>query len=214
VYATTAQTNYFYYNQNNSYGTASDARIKKDITAIDVSKSKEFITKITPSVYRYIHGEDDTKHLGFIAQDVLVCAKTEAQKNIVNHWKQYEEQNGDPYEEYEDQNDKDEDGNPKKKMRKVYLGVSQTSFIPEIIGCIQVMNRENEELKAEVELLKQKNILLEERLLNLEPLLSLRNDVDTLTNNVETLTLQNIQKNNIISELQADLMKIKKMFNL
>ena len=150
VHQNTSQTNYFYYNQNNTIGTASDARIKKDITAIDVSKSKEFITKITPSVYRYINGEDDTKHLGFIAQDVLVCAKTEAQKNIVNHWKEYEEQNGDPYEEYEDQNDKDEDGKPKKKTRKVYLGVSQVSIIPEIIGCIQVMNKENEELKTEV----------------------------------------------------------------
>lgn len=172
IHQNTSQTTYFYYNQNNNYGTVSDARTKKDITAIDVSKSKEFITKITPSVYRYINGEDDTKHLGFIAQDVLVCSKTEAQKNIVNHWKEYEEQNGDPYEEYEDQNDKDEDGKPKKKMRKVYLGVSQTSFIPEIIGCIQVMNKENEELKAEVELLKQKNISLEERLAKMEEIIS------------------------------------------
>jgi hypothetical protein len=174
VYQNTSNTTYFYYNSSNNYGTVSDARTKKDITGIDTSKSKQFITSITPSIYRFIDSEDSGKQLGFIAQDILACSKTEAQKNIVNNWKEYEEQNGDPYEEYEDNNDKDEDGKPKIKKRKVYLGVSQTSMIPEIIGCIQAMDKENEELKAEVELLKQKNISLEERLLKIEKLLDLQ----------------------------------------
>lgn len=175
---------YFYVNNSNNYGIASDARLKKDITAIDINKSFDFITKITPSVFRYkVSDEHDSRSIGFIAQDVLLCAKTEAQKNIVNRWREYEDamaKGEEPIEEYDDEKEKDENGKPKRKTRKIYLGVSEVKFIPEIIGCIQVMNKENEELKAEVasltkenQELRQKVSSLEERLSRIEKLLDL-----------------------------------------
>lgn len=157
---------YFYVNSSNNYGIASDARLKKNITAIDVNKSFDFITKITPSVFRYkVSDEHDSKSIGFIAQDVLAVAKTEAQKNIVNRWREYEDamaKGEEPIEEYDDEKEKDENGKPKRKTRKIYLGVSEVKFIPEIIGCIQVMNKENEELKAEVASLKERLDRLEQ----------------------------------------------------
>lgn len=160
---------YFYVNSSNNYGIASDARLKKNITAIDVNKSFDFITKITPSVFRYkVSDEHDSKSIGFIAQDVLAVAKTEAQKNIVNRWREYEDamaKGEEPIEEYDDEKEKDENGKPIRKTRKIYLGVSEVKFIPEIIGCIQVMNKENEELKAKVS-------SLEERLAKMEEILS------------------------------------------
>jgi hypothetical protein len=173
---------YFYINNSNNYGIASDRRLKKDITAIDVNKSKAFITKITPSVFRYkVSDEHDSRSIGFIAQDVLAVAKTEAQKNIVNRWREYEDamaRGEEPIEEYDDEKEKDKDGKPKRKTRKIYLGVSEVKFIPEIIGCIQVMNRENEELKAQVsyyghqnEALHLKVSSLEERLSKMETIL-------------------------------------------
>ena len=160
-------TSYAFYNTlSNTLGTVSDERTKKDIKPIDINKSKEFILSITPSTYRFRDGNTEVKNIGFIAQDILKNAKTEAQKNIVSNWKIYEEQNGDPYQAHEDAS-----GNI--TMKKAYLGVSQMSILPEVCGCLQQMEKENQELKAEVELLKEKNILLEERLLKIERLLDL-----------------------------------------
>lgn len=157
---------YFYVNNSNNYGIASDARLKKDISPIDVNKSKEFILKITPSIFRYkVSDEHDSKSIGFIAQHVLTVAKTEAQKNIVNRWREYEDamaKGEEPIEEYDDEKEKDKDGKPIRKTRKIYLGVSEVKFIPEIIGTIQVMNKENEELKAEVASLKERLDRLEQ----------------------------------------------------
>ena len=163
---------YFYVNSSNQTGIASDARLKKDITAIDIRVSKEFITNITPAVFRCKNSDVyDSKSIGFIAQDVLAVAKTEAQKNIVNRWREYEDamtKGEEPIEEYVDENDKDENGNPKKKTRKIYLGVAETKFIPEIIGCIQVMNKENEDLKSQITIQANQITQLQDKITALE----------------------------------------------
>jgi len=149
----------FYNTLSNTLGTVSDERTKKDIKPIDINKSKEFILSITPSTFRFIDGNTQVKNIGFIAQDILKNAKTEAQKNIVSNWKIYEEQNGDPYQEH-----KDASGNI--TMKKAYLGVSQMSILPEVCGCLQQMEKENQELKLKV-------LSLEERLLKIEKLIDL-----------------------------------------
>ena len=150
-------TSYAYYNTlSNTLGTTSDERTKKDIQAIDTNKSKEFILSITPSTFRFRDGNTVVKNIGFIAQDILRCSKTEAQKNIVSNWKIYEDAVAKGEEAYEDY----KDGNGIMKKRKVMLGVSAMSIIPELVGCIQSQNREI--------------ISLHERLLKIEKLLDLK----------------------------------------
>ena len=154
VFRSSASATYGYFDTNTGlWGSTSDARLKKDIKTIDLNLSKQFIMGISPVTYRLIEEDIASKNLGFIAQDVLLNAKTESQKNIVSNWKVYEEamsRGEEPMEQWEDQNDKDSNGNPKKKLRKSYLGVSPTGFIPEIIGAVQLMNKENEELKLQI----------------------------------------------------------------
>lgn len=159
-------TNYaFYDTTSNTLGTTSDARNKTDIQAIDTNKSKQYILSITPTTYKFKsvsntkNDDNDVKVIGFIAQDLLKNAKTKAQKNIVSNWKKYEDANGDPYEEYKD-------GNGIVKSRKVMLGVSAMSIIPELVGTIQQMEKENQELKSKV-------LSLEERLNNIEKIISI-----------------------------------------
>jgi len=146
---------YGYYNTaTQNFGTSSDERLKENIKAIDINKSKDFILNITPATYNF--KDEKNNNIGFIAQDILKNAKTEAQKNIVSNWKIYEEavsKGQEPYEEYTDAS-----GNI--QMRKAYLGLSQTSIIPELVGTIQAQNREI--------------IDLQERLLKIEKLLDLK----------------------------------------
>jgi len=137
-------------------------RSKKDIKPIDINKSKEFILSITPTTFRFINGNTSVKNIGFIAQDILKNAKTESQKNIISNWKIYEDalaKGEEAYEEYTD-------GLGKKKLRKVMLGVSAMSIIPELIGTIQVQNKEIESLNREI-------ISLNHRLNRIEKLLDL-----------------------------------------
>jgi len=96
------------------------------------------------------------KNIGFIAKDLLKNATTEAQKNIISNWKIYEdalEKGEEAYEDYKD-------GMGKKKLRKVMLGVSAMSIVPELVGTIQSQNREI--------------ISLNERLSRIEKLLDLK----------------------------------------
>jgi len=150
-------TSYAFYNTlSNTLGTTSDERTKKDIKGIDINKSKQFILSITPSTFRFRDGNTSVKNIGFIAQDILKNATTEAQKNIISNWKIYEdalEKGEEAYEEYTD-------GLGKKKYRKVMLGVSAMSIVPELVGTIQSQNREI--------------ISLNERLLRIEKLLDLK----------------------------------------
>ena len=157
-------SSYCYYDTlSNTLGTTSDERTKKDIKPIDTNKSKEFILSITPSTFRFRDGNTAVKNIGFIAQDILKNAKTEAQKNIVSNWEKYEEQNGDPY----DDDFLDVSGNIQKK--KAYLGVSAMSIMPELVGCIQSMEKENKELKSKVLSLEE---LLSKLSLKIESIIS------------------------------------------
>jgi len=137
---------YCYYDTTaNVLGTTSDERTKKNIRPIDIEKSKQFILSITPSIFQYKEGDyNNVDNIGFIAQDVLKCAKTEAQRNIVCNWKKYEE------------------AIARGEEPKDILGVSATLIIPELVGTIQHLNKEIEQLKQENDILKQENDILKQ----------------------------------------------------
>jgi hypothetical protein len=118
-------SSYAYYDTiANVLSTTSDARTKKNIRPIDIEKSKQFILSITPSIFQHKDGDiTDTNIIGFIAQDILLNAKTEAQKNIVANWRPYEE------------------AIERKEEPKDILGVSSTLIIPELVGTIQLLNK-------------------------------------------------------------------------
>ena len=127
----------YYDTAANVLGTTSDERTKKNIRAIDIEKSKDFILSITPSIFQYKEGEyNNVNNIGFIAQDILKNAKTEAQRNIVCNHKKYEE------------------AIERKEEPKDILGVSATLIIPELVGAVQMLYKQNQ--------------LLEERILKLE----------------------------------------------
>jgi hypothetical protein len=126
-------TSYAYYDTiANVVSTTSDARTKKNIRPIDIEKSKQFILSITPSIFQHKDGDvTDTNIIGFIAQDILLNAKTEAQKNIVANWRPYEE------------------AMAKQEEPKDILGVSSTLIIPELVGTIQLLNKQIEKLETQ-----------------------------------------------------------------
>ena len=80
---------YFYYNAGNGYGAASDKRIKNNITPINSEDAIAFISNITPSDF-CLNGQTE-RQSGFIAQNVLVAAQNDAQKNTVAKWETYDE---------------------------------------------------------------------------------------------------------------------------
>ena len=127
-------TSYAYYDTiANVVSTTSDARTKKNIRPIDIEKSKQFILSITPSIFQHKDGDvTDTNIIGFIAQDILLNAKTEAQKNIVANWRPYEE------------------AMAKQEEPKDILGVSSTLIIPELVGTIQLLNKKIEMLEEKI----------------------------------------------------------------
>ena len=84
---------YFYYNDNNVYGTSSDERTKYDITPINSEDAIAFISNITPSDFS-LNGQTE-KQSGFIAQNVLAAAQNDAQKSAVGKWETYDETNPD-----------------------------------------------------------------------------------------------------------------------
>jgi hypothetical protein len=61
----------------------------------------------------------------------LLNAKTEAQKNIVANWRPYEK------------------AMAKQEDPKDILGVSSTLIIPELVGTIQLLNKQIEKLETE-----------------------------------------------------------------
>ena len=139
-------TQYCYYDTAaNVLGTTSDERTKKNIRAIDIEKSKQFILSITPSIFQYKEGDyNNVDNIGFIAQDVLKCARTEAQRNIVCNWKKYQESIA------------------RGEEPKDILGVSATLIIPELVGTIQLLNKE-------IDQLRQDNKTLQERINAIQP---------------------------------------------
>ena len=53
----------------------SDRNIKKDIEALDINHSANFIYSLVPSEFRFKNGESNRLHHGFIAQDVKTAMK-------------------------------------------------------------------------------------------------------------------------------------------
>lgn len=152
----------FYDTTANALGTTSDLRTKKNIRAIDIEKSKQFILSITPSIFQHKDGDvNDTDVIGFIAQDILLNAKTEAQKNIVSNWRPYEE------------------AMAKKEEPKDMLGVCATLIIPELVGTIQLLNKQ---MIDTIEKLETENKTLLERLEAIE--LKMKKLMNTLGINI------------------------------
>jgi hypothetical protein len=162
-------TSFAYYDTiANVVSTTSDARTKKNIRPIDIEKSKQFILSITPSIFQHKDGDiTDTNIIGFIAQDILLNAKTEAQKNIVANWRPYEE------------------AMAKQEEPKEILGVSSPLIIPELVGTIQLLNKQIDKLETD-------NKLLLERINAIKP--------------TDTSVLQ--------EKLEAMELKIKKLVNI
>ena len=155
---------YCYYDTAaNVLGTTSDERTKKNIRAIDIEKSKQFILSITPSIFQYKEGEyNNIDNIGFIAQDILKNAKTQAQRNIVSNHIKYE------------------DAIARGEEPKDILGVSATLIIPELVGTIQLLNKEIDQLRQDnKQLLERINAIqptdmsaIDARLLKIENLIA------------------------------------------
>ena len=119
---------YFYYNGNNSYGTISDKRIKKNIESINETTAIDFVKKLNPVTFEYNNNPDAGKVCGFVAQEVLAAASLEAYKNIVPNHQSYKENDSEC----------------------PYLGVSDHAITPSIIKTIQYLLNEIENLKQEL----------------------------------------------------------------
>ena len=130
---------YFYYNSGNTYGVISDKRIKNDIEDLTKTDAIDFIKELRPVTYSIKSDIENKKVCGFIAQEVLIAAKNEAQKNIVSKHETYDETIEDC----------------------PLIGVSDHSITPNIVSALQVLIKKTEELSA-------KNDALEARLAALE----------------------------------------------
>jgi hypothetical protein len=122
-------------------------RIKTDIQYLDANKSFNFIKRLKPCIYRrcedindpYIKNEDQPKRklqLGFIADEILDIAETEAQKSLITTFK---------YAGYDDC----------KQLAMIQL-------IPEIVQANKEMINKIESLESDNTLLKQDNTLLKQ----------------------------------------------------
>ena len=102
-----------------AYNTSSDYRLKENITSL--SSALETISKIKPSTFNFIDTPNETVD-GFIAHELaeVVSYAVSGEKDGI-----------------------DEDGNP------IYQGVDHSKLVPLLVGAIQ-------ELKSEIEQLKNK----------------------------------------------------------
>lgn len=117
---------YFYYNSANGYGTASDKRLKENISSISSVDALNFIVSLEPSEYN-LKGVSTSRQAGFIAQDILSNAKTVSQKSIVNNWETYDE------------------SNPNAPT----LGVSDRGIVAYLVGAVKQLKAEFDAYKAE-----------------------------------------------------------------
>ena len=120
---------YFYYNSGNTYGVISDRRIKNDIEDLTKTDAIDFIKELRPVTYSIKSDIENKKVCGFIAQEVLIAAKNEAQKNIVSKHETYDETIEDC----------------------PLIGVSDHSITPNIVSALQVLIKKTEELSAKNE---------------------------------------------------------------
>jgi hypothetical protein len=124
---------YFYYNRSNNYGTSSDMRIKENIQDLEQSDI-DFLLKIRPRKFKLKDTEEDCCQYGLIAQEVVENVSTGHQKNIVNHYDEY----------IEDENTEE------------ILGLSYQSFIPLLIKLTQQQEEKIKVLEQEKETINQK----------------------------------------------------------
>lgn len=78
---------YFYYNSSNLYGTVSDRRAKDNISSIDEQEALDFIRRITPAQFS-LKGQTEIQ-AGFIAQDVLDAAHSDAERSAIANVSSY-----------------------------------------------------------------------------------------------------------------------------
>jgi hypothetical protein len=148
---------YAYYNQNNTLGTASDERLKKDFKAITPQQSLAFLKALEPTSFCLKEQKPCTKEKadgteevvtpevctcrqdGWVAQNVLqACEISGASKTVINHWYDYEQELKLPEEE-----------------RKTLLGVSDRPILSHTVNVVKV-------LMERVEVLEARNIILEQ----------------------------------------------------
>jgi hypothetical protein len=151
---------YFYYNQNNVYGTISDRRIKKDFEIINENQSITFIKALEPTSFclkeqspccrKKINekGEEVEEEIcpavcscrqdGWIAQNVLqACELSGVNKSVINHWYDYEQELNKPEEE-----------------RKTLIGVSDRPILSHAVNTIKYLLNENDSLNQRVKQLE------------------------------------------------------------
>ena len=147
---------YFYYNQNNAYGTISDRRIKKDFLSITEEQSIAFIKALEPTSFclkdstcktTLADGEEveevgggvcSCRQDGWVAQNVLeACNVSGASKSVINHWYDYEQELEKPEEE-----------------RTTLIGVSDRPILSHTVNVVKV-------LMAQIDTLTQRNQVLE-----------------------------------------------------
>ena len=139
----------------------SDKRIKTDIQYLDANKSFNFIKRLKPCIYRrcedindpYMKNEDQPKRklqLGFIADEILDIAETEAQKSLITTFK---------YAGYDDC----------KQLAMIQLIPEIVQANKEMIDKIEKLETENKLLQERINAIQPTDMsALEERLLKLE----------------------------------------------
>ena len=154
---------YFYYNQNNAYGTISDRRIKKDFLSITEDQSVAFIRALEPTSFCLKDSTCKTKVAdgtevedvgggvcscrqdGWVAQNVLeACVVSGASKSVINHWYDYEQELLKPEEE-----------------RTTLIGVSDRPILSHTVNVVKV-------LMAQIDTLQERNKVLEKHARQLE----------------------------------------------
>ena len=154
MYANATDTGggYFYYNQNNAYGTISDRRIKKDFLSITEDQSMAFIRALEPTSFclkdstcangktKLADGTEvedvggsvcSCRQDGWVAQNVLeACVVSGASKSVINHWYDYEQELEKPEEE-----------------RTTLIGVSDRPILSHTVNVVKALLKQNDDLQ-------------------------------------------------------------------
>ena len=138
-----ARFKYNLYCESTIYGEVSsdsDENIKKDIKALDINESANFIYNITPSEYRFKNGTSNRLHHGFIAQRVKETMRD-------NDWGLFVDKkiNNENYET----KIINEDGNTIKSLTARY-GLRYDEFIADIVATLQSQNIRIKELEKQL----------------------------------------------------------------
>lgn len=130
---------------NDSLITTSDVRYKTDIETIE-QKEVDFILGLTPKKYKLTDGSSGRYHYGFIAQEIQSLMKNTIGDAglLVKH-------------ENTDRDSQDYIPIDFDNEETFRYGLRYEEFIAPMVKTIQYLNKEIEELKAELEHIKSKN---------------------------------------------------------